>query len=435
MNPQVSIIIPVYNANKGKDLGIDRCLQSVLNQEYQDYEVICVDDGSSDGSAEVLDTFASRDARVHVIHKKNGGVSKARNTALKNAHGKYIQFMDADDWIPKDSTKNLVRTMETKGVDLVIADFYRVVGNNVARKGCISSDDVLTIQQFAELMMDSPADYYYGVLWNKLYKTDLIQEYDLKMDEDLNWCEDFIFNLEYLLHVERVAALQIPVYYYVKTKGSLVSQTMSLPKVVAMKTNVFNYYNNFYRHILDEKEYRKSRLNIASFLVSAAKDDSANPIRPSTKKLGKEKVIASYDPNNTASISSFAYYVEKVHDSYMNNVALKHNLGLNDVKVMSALLTSNEVTSSEEIADYTGISQLNVSVILTRLQMNGLVSMDMLGGKMHFTLSDEAAEIGDDIVIALQDLEQTTFRGFDKEEKDRISNDLNQMTENLKKVL
>lgn len=435
MNPQVSIIIPVYNANKGKDLGIDRCLQSVLNQEYQDYEVICVDDGSSDGSAEVLDTFASRDARVHVIHKKNGGVSKARNTALKNAHGKYIQFMDADDWIPKDSTKNLVRTMETKGVDLVIADFYRVVGNNVARKGCISSDDVLTIQQFAELMMDSPADYYYGVLWNKLYKTDLIQEYDLKMDEDLNWCEDFIFNLEYLLHVERVAALQIPVYYYVKTKGSLVSQTMSLPKVVAMKTNVFNYYNNFYRHILDEKEYRKSRLNIASFLVSAAKDDSANPIRPSTKKLGKEKVNASYDPNNTASISSFAYYVEKVHDSYMNNVALKHNLGLNDVKVMSALLTSNEVTSSEEIADYTGISQLNVSVILTRLQMNGLVSMDMLGGKMHFTLSDEAAEIGDDIVIALQDLEQTTFRGFDKEEKDRISNDLNQMTENLKKVL
>ncbi|MBR2595193.1 MAG: glycosyltransferase family 2 protein, partial [Solobacterium sp.] len=104
--PKVSVIIPVYNAEKN----IERCADSVLNQEYRDLELIMVDDGSKDGTAAILDELAARDERVRVIHKPNGGVSETRNRALDMAAGKYVQFLDADDWIPADSTKLLVRT-------------------------------------------------------------------------------------------------------------------------------------------------------------------------------------------------------------------------------------------------------------------------------------------------------------------------------------
>jgi len=232
--PTVSIIVPVYDAEKA----IGRCIDSILNQEYEDFELIAVDDGSKDGSPAILDAYAEKDDRVRVIHKPNSGVSATRNLALNQAAGKYIQFLDADDWIPDNSTKMLVREAEEKNVDLVVADFFRVVGKNVARKGSIVSNEVLTLPQFAELMMESPSDFYYGVLWNKLYRNDIIQNYNVRMDEDLTWCEDFIFNLEYLLHVKTVTALQVPVYYYVKTEGSLVSKSMSLAKIVDMKSNV-----------------------------------------------------------------------------------------------------------------------------------------------------------------------------------------------------
>ena len=201
--PTVSVIIPVYNAEKD----IRRCVDSVLNQEYRDLELILVDDGSQDSTPAILDDIAAADDRVRVIHKPNGGVSETRNQALDLAAGKYVQFLDADDWIPTDSTKLLVRTMEEKNCDLVVGDFYRVVGENVARKGSILNEAVMSRLDYAEYMMESPSDYYYGVLWNKLYRRDIIEEYHLRMNRELRWCEDFIFNLDYLMYVNTVAAL------------------------------------------------------------------------------------------------------------------------------------------------------------------------------------------------------------------------------------
>lgn len=103
---------------------------------------------------------------------------------------------------------------------MVISNFYRVVGERVSPKGDIDEDGPLTREEFAAHMMENPADFYYGVLWNKLYRRDIIQEHHLQMDPDISWCEDFLFNLEYIRHAQRFFALQVPIYYYVKTKGS-----------------------------------------------------------------------------------------------------------------------------------------------------------------------------------------------------------------------
>ena len=186
---------------------------------------------------------------MKVIHKENGGVSDTRNRGLEIAQGTYIQFIDADDWLPAESTKLLVRAMEENTADLVVGDFYRVAGNSVAIKGSITVNTVLSRTEYASWMMESPADYYYGVLWNKLYRRDLIDRHQLRMDRELQFCEDFVFNLEYVLHCERICPLQVPVYYYVRTEGSLVSQNMNLTRIVQSKTAVYEYYDQFFREL------------------------------------------------------------------------------------------------------------------------------------------------------------------------------------------
>ena len=126
--------------------------------------------------------------------------------------------MDSDDWLTPDATKLMVRAAEEHGCDMVISDFYRVVGDMVSRKGDIESDCVIDREEFASFMMENPADYYYGVLWNKLYRRDLVNRFGIRMDAEISWCEDFMFNLEYVRYAETFYALRTPVYYYVKTK-------------------------------------------------------------------------------------------------------------------------------------------------------------------------------------------------------------------------
>lgn len=283
---KVSIIVPVYNGEKS----IRRCAESILNQDYPELELILVDDGSRDGSWETLQALAAADGRVKAVHKENGGVSSARNRALAEAEGAYVQFADADDWLPPDSVRLLVRELETTAADLAVGDFYRVVDGNVAEKGSIETSGTLTLRQYADRMMLAPADLYYGVLWNKLYRRNIIEDHGIRMDENISYSEDMIFNLEYLLHVGTVAVLKAPVYYYQYTRGSLVDQSLNLSSTLKMKKSVIGYYNEFFRRTFDTPAYQERLPVIYGYLLAFSHDSLVLPFTPGSRKLKEEEI-------------------------------------------------------------------------------------------------------------------------------------------------
>lgn len=208
--PVVSLIIPVYHAEKY----LRRCLDSALQQTFSDMEIIAVNDGSEDASLEICREYEAKDSRFHVLDKENTGVSDSRNRAIAMAQGEYLQFLDSDDWLAPDATESLVYAARKYDCDLVIADFYRVDGAVFTEKQHIRERGLLTREQYAEYMMQEPADFYYGVLWNKLYRRSVIEEYQIRMNPELPWCEDFLFNLSYIRYAERFTAIQTPIYYY-----------------------------------------------------------------------------------------------------------------------------------------------------------------------------------------------------------------------------
>lgn len=422
---KVSIIVPVYNAQDR----IRKCIDSVLSQEYTDYELILVNDGSSDDTEKILNEYGSKDDRIVVVHKENSGPSDTRNMGISLAKGEYIQFLDADDWLTHDSTKVLVRQMEETGADMVVADFYRVVGNSVSRKGSIISNESMTLQEYAQNMMDSPADYYYGVLWNKLYKKDIIVEHDIKMDKELSFCEDFVFNLEYLLHCKTISPLQIPVYYYVKSDDSLVAQNLNVANIIKMKTSIYTYYDNFFKDILDEKQYAKDRIDIAKFLVSAATDEMTIPLLPGTKKLGSENVRLFYEDKGKPTPVELSYYIDKAFEKYLNSIALKYGLDVKDIKVFYALYKAESISSPKEISDFTGIPQTLILISLEKL-----VSHEFVDIKLPFKVSitDKSEELRNDVDVAISDLYKLIYKDFSEEDRKRNEEMILKMYDNVK---
>ena len=271
--PLVSIIVPVYKA----EAYLERCLDSIRAQTWPDIEVWLVNDASPDGSLAICRRFAGEDDRFRVLDLPHGGVSAARNAAMDRASGQYLQFVDGDDYLPPDSTEILVREAEATGADLTIAHFYRVYGKRTVQKGHIRDRRVLTLGEYAQEMCKAPANYYYGVLWNKLYRRSVVEAAHLRCAADLSWCEDFLFNLEYLRHVRLAAAVPKPVYYYVKHEDSLVNTQTSLRRVIEMKRTTFAYYKRLYQEL---DLYEKQKLQVYRYLLSSAVDGLPFPDLP-----------------------------------------------------------------------------------------------------------------------------------------------------------
>lgn len=262
--PLVSIIVPVYNAEDY----LERCIRSILQQTYENIELILVNDGSTDRSFEICQQFAAKDDRIVLINKPNAGVSDSRNRGIAKAKGKYLQFADSDDWLLPEATALMVQRAEQSRCEFVIAPFYRVIEPILLVNGHIKEDGKYRIEEFALEMMKAPSNFYYGVMWNKLYRRDIVREHGLQCDPAINWCEDFIFNLQYLGYVQQVYVLQEPVYYYLKRKNSLVSTEMRNNNIYEVKKTVFYYYKAFYQNIGLYDAY-KGRVNMYFFSVSA----------------------------------------------------------------------------------------------------------------------------------------------------------------------
>ena len=462
MRPMVSIIVPIYNAENY----LRRCVDSILNQEYTDFELLLVNDGSTDASGDICEEYGDQDPRVIVIQKENTGVSDSRNRALDRARGKYLQFLDSDDWITPDATRLFVRAAEEYGCDMVISDFYRVVGERLSTKGDIEEEGVLTREEFAAHMMENPADFYYGVLWNKLYRRDIVEEHNLRMDTDINWCEDFMFNLEYIRYAKVFYALHAPIYYYVKRKGSLASQGINISKTVKMKLNVFEYYNNFYKHVLEEEDYEKNRLQVYRFFIDAAGDGTVPPsILPGSKKLGDERVFVNTEILQAEGPAGEDYRKRKLLEHYLEPVALKGDLKVMDVRLLLCLCEKHEWDSRRELADFAGITRTNLTSGLQRLIMKGFLKVEEVkepkpskkdkttgknkmktaemaetkrkerGGRIVATILPAADAIMKELKMAQRDYDAARFAGFTEEELIQYADLSEKIKENTKNIL
>ena len=409
---KVSLIVPVYNGEKS----IERCAGSILNQDYPELELILVDDGSRDRSWEIIQAIAAADHRVKAIHQENGGVSSARNRALAEASGAYVQFADVDDWLPMDATKMLVREMEAQSAELVVGDFYRVVDGNVSEKGSIEMGGALTLQQYANAMMLSPADLYYGVLWNKLYRRDIIEQYSIRMDENISYSEDLVFNLEYLLHVKSVAILKAPVYYYQYTKGSLVDQSLNLSSTIKMKKSVIGYYNEFFRKTFDAPSYQERLPVIYGYLLAVSHDSLALPFTPGTRKLNAGIDLSALSGECGAAFPMRSAILEaRLLGRYLETLARKHGMDEARIKLLYFMEKMKEPCSVESLCLLTGMGKPAVIVAMARLLADGLVRCESpLGGKERFSFY--APELTKELQQLDQDVDTVCFAGFTDEE-------------------
>lgn len=203
MSVDVSIIVPIYN----KEKYIENTITSVINQSYINWELLLVDDGSTDGSIAICKHYSDMDSRIRLLIKQNGGVSSARNYGLESAYGKYIMFLDADDTLDENAVQILLDNIGD--ADLVVCSMQCSDGKVLApvdkktEFSCIKDSTINAVHLYRNAFYNSPC--------NKLYKRGLIKN---KLDEAICHGEDLLFNLDYFQGCGRIVAIPEVLYYY-----------------------------------------------------------------------------------------------------------------------------------------------------------------------------------------------------------------------------
>ena len=220
--PLISIIVPVYNVEKY----LSKCLDSLVNQTYENIEIVCVDDGSTDSSGAICDEYAKKDARIKVIHNENEGASAARNTALKVIRGEYIMFVDGDDWIDKDTCECCVNVLEQHDVDLILWSYSREYGTSIKPKRIFEHQSKYFNSQDVHEKIFRRCVGLYGdelnrvenmdsiiTIWGKLYKRNIIKDLYFRDVQEIG-TEDTLFNIYAIYNVKSAFYIDRHMYHY-----------------------------------------------------------------------------------------------------------------------------------------------------------------------------------------------------------------------------
>lgn len=206
----LSVIIPVYNAADT----ITNIVNHLLRQDFTDFELILVDDGSSDNSYDIITQFAKKDARVRAYTKQNGGPSSARNFGLNKARGRYIQFYDADDDITEQALHTTLQAAATSQADMVVSG-WKIYRERSGKTTVMSPDhQAIRGNLVDDVLASIGRDGTLYNLWNKLFRTDIIQQHRLRFREDVRFGEDLIFALHYLQHASSLYIIPDVTYVY-----------------------------------------------------------------------------------------------------------------------------------------------------------------------------------------------------------------------------
>lgn len=281
-NPLVSIIVPVYNVQNS----VARCLESICAQTWKDIEVILVNDGSRDESFSICEQFREKDPRIVLVDKSNSGVSETRNCGMSLAKGKYVQFVDSDDYLDPDFTERLVTAAEANNADLVIAPYWMVIPANSSkatqalenlqenlgidaekkpddiREYGFLPEGIYDRDTFALRLMEKPASFFYSVLWNKLYRRDLLVGHGIRFRQEL-FAEDQLFNTEYLRYVRTAVSIPDIGYYYLQCSQSVSHSRVTTADILLLRRRVMGLYKSIYTELGIYPETRAAILRSA----------------------------------------------------------------------------------------------------------------------------------------------------------------------------
>lgn len=228
----VSVIVPVYKVEQY----LERCIKSILNQTYKNFELILVDDGSPDRCPEICDEWKKKDYRIKVIHKQNGGLSDARNAGLKIASGDFVAFIDSDDWISSDFLMLLVDNMLCNNCDIIECQIIRTkddLNTSTISKEFGNEIEIFNVEEaLKELILDRKFHQY---VWNKLYKVEVVNKICFekgKINEDEFWTYQ-VFG-----KAKKIGLINIPLYYYYQRDNSIMSKKYTLKRLDALEAKM-----------------------------------------------------------------------------------------------------------------------------------------------------------------------------------------------------
>lgn len=243
---RISIIVPVYNTSKY----LEKCLNSLINQTYKEIEIIVVNDGSIDNSLEIANEIAKKDSRIKIYSKENGGLSSARNYGIEKSTGKYIGFVDSDDYVRKDMFEILMDMIESNNAQMSICGWYLVENNNIRECNFKSGRKVLNNEQATDILLNHVS--FDNFACNKLFEKRLFEE--IKFPEG-KLLEDLLTIYKLINISERIVIDSVPLYYYVLHQNSITSNLYNqvnpsaFEAFVIRKNDLLNMYPNLHKKI------------------------------------------------------------------------------------------------------------------------------------------------------------------------------------------
>lgn len=290
-NMKISIIIPAYNVESY----IERCISSILKQTYQNYEIIVINDGSTDNTLDILNKLCSCDKRIKVISIKNGGVSNARNIGLDTATGDIISFVDADDYIIENMIETMIRVFMQHKVQLVACSF---LGNDKHPHG------KQLYNRNGMLYETIDANLFKGYIWNKYFKADIIRKNNIRFRNDIHMCEDMLFCLEYIQNIENGWYIDSEMYQYVISNSSMTHNGFNIKRLSVLKA---------YETILNLQAFKDS--NTLTEMIINRRVRNCLSIWFDAKKFANQNVLEQVEREIATIIHSKNTFIKSHHYS------------------------------------------------------------------------------------------------------------------------
>ena len=282
---KISIVVPVYNNEKH----ISRCIESILNQTHKNIELICVDDGSTDGSGKLLDNYAKNDNRIKVIHKENGGVSSARNIGIKEATAAIIAFVDSDDYIQLDMYEKMISIMEKEDLECVCCSYKNIYPDKTVNKRSRFGNQILHGNQIREEIVKGVIGFFptdnncLTSVCNRLFVKDILEKNSIWFDEKRNYGEDWLFCIEYYRAIDTIGFIDDCMYFYTHQEDSLSSKARTDYFEYAVKNHLlFNeWFPEFdWNSDVKVKHYNNRPIEAANYYKNMfSKEQSYNLIK------------------------------------------------------------------------------------------------------------------------------------------------------------